>query len=178
MKLVIAALALHLLFASPARPRDIAPDFTAREVGGKPVRLAKLRGKPVTLFVFCGCEACHKIAKEWTGYARDRVLPAGSGPTIAAYMGDRATAIAFAQETGLPKTVTLIPDRNLEITQKYGVAPCPRVFVIDAVGRVRYTNNHSDDRPQKAAPALITGRALQALRQLAPEHEGAAHAAH
>src|SRR5438046_2794202 len=71
---VFVGLALHVGKRVIAGDRPIgaeigapAPDFTLEEVGtGKQIRLSSLRGKPVLLNFFCGCNPCRAAAIKWS----------------------------------------------------------------------------------------------------------------
>ena len=85
--------------------------------------------------------------------------------TLIVFSGDVETARAFAAAVGLDsKQTVLLPDPDMQVTRAYQAVPCPRVFVLDALGRVRYTNAHADDAPQKAPALAIVSRAFDALR--------------
>ena len=154
--------------ALPAKPPvvgQLAPAFTLRDVRGRSRTLASFRGHPVALFFFCGCPRCHAVAEVWAQAQGD--LGTGGPPpyTVIVFSDTAPAAKAFATGTGLtvgppPSGVTLLTDATLRVTDRYGVSPCPRVFVLDAAGRIRDTN------PDPDAPALaIVSRALSALRR-------------
>lgn len=159
-----------------------APDFRLQDADGKPQRLAQYRGRPVTLFFFCGCEWCARCAKMWGQFQRSGVLQsAASSPrsvsgasadpaTLIVFSGDGAAARAFALAQGMDLAQTvLLPDTTMQVTQTlYNAEPCPRVFVVDPQGLLRYTNDHPDDAARKDSEAIIVSRALDALRSHRP----------
>ena len=62
---VIALRAGTALAQTPDSAPDAAPqigkpvpDFTLKDLAGKPRSLSSLKGRPVVLFFFCGCESC------------------------------------------------------------------------------------------------------------------------
>lgn len=171
--------------AAPPAPKaaklSLAPDFHLRDADGKPQRLTQYRGRPVALFFFCGCEWCARCAKMWgqfqrSGVLKAKILPAGRAAnasaspanptTLIVFSGDGAAAHAFAQQQGMDLTQTvLLPDISMQVTQTlYHAEPCPRVFVVDPQGFVRYTNDHPDDAARKSSEVVIVSRALDAVR--------------
>jgi ferredoxin len=86
--------------------------------------------------------------------------------TLIVYSGNVAEAKAFATTEGLdPHQTVLLPDPELKVTDDiYHLDICPRVFVLDESGNVRYTNNHSDDAARVAPALAIVSRALSAVR--------------
>lgn len=158
---------------SAASPKA-APGFTAADIDGKPRTLKDLRGKPVTLFFFCGCEWCRRFAKAWAEIDRSGGLPtaeaeqnrnADNPRTVVVFMGDADNVRAFVEDTGLDASRTVpIPDPRMDVTMKYKAVECPRIFVLDREGRIRYTNNHKDDQPRKAAAATLVSKTIDALR--------------
>lgn len=167
--------------AAPAVKKP-APVFTLVDTQGQKRKLAEFRGRPITLFFFCGCQWCHECGQAWSQLQRSGALPqpgATSGKqgdssiersplTLVVFQGDAEAACGFAAETGLDlKQTVLLPDPNLAVTQTYRALPCPRAFVLDGQGLVRYTNNHADDAPQKAPALAIVSRVVDALRACA-----------
>jgi peroxiredoxin len=149
---------------------DQAPTFTSRNQAGKTWSLADLRGKPVALFFYCGCESCRQCALEWARTQRSGVLAARpfKAPalpvTVVVNTTDAEGIGLFAKRTGLASGTVLLPDSDERLSRLYGVSPCPRVFVLDAKGTLRYTNNSEDDAPQEATERIICARTLAALR--------------
>lgn len=86
--------------------------------------------------------------------------------TVVVFSGDAAAARDFAAQTALdPAQTVLLPDPALHVTlDLYQAEPCPRVFVLDSTGKIRYTNNHTDDAPRQAPALVIASHALAALR--------------
>ena len=86
--------------------------------------------------------------------------------TLVVFSGNAAAARAFAAETGLdPAQTVLLPDPTMRVTTDlYHADPCPRLFVLDGRGVLRYTNNHKDDAAREVPEMVIASRALDALR--------------
>ncbi|BDI29140.1 hypothetical protein CCAX7_11910 [Capsulimonas corticalis] len=148
-----------------------APAFTLTDTSGKTRTLAEFQGRPVTLFFFCGCPWCHNAARLWSQFQRGGALPAGTPApaTLIVFTGDAGMAKQFAAETNLDlMQTTLLTDERMHVTTDlYHADPCPRAFVVDSAGLIRYTNNHKDDAPRDAAETVIVSRTLGALRQAA-----------
>jgi hypothetical protein len=137
----------------------------------------------VALFFFCGCSWCGEIAKEWAGLQQSGALPNAKGDvskssapaifpaTVVVYSEmepEIAREMALMYGLNLAQTVVLI-DPDMRVTEGvYKADPCPRVFVLDAKGVLRYTNNHPDDQPRKAPAIAIVSRTVGALRAAAP----------
>lgn len=154
---------------------SIAPIFTLNSTKGIPIQLRSLRGRPVALFFFCGCTWCHGVARIWGNFQRTGFLDRGfrgDGPrTVIVFSGYPDAATSFLHETGLDaKQTILLCDPTMSVTEdKYHASPCPRVFVVNAAGRVTYTNDHGADRARSASATAIALRAIGALRALRPK---------
>jgi len=158
--------------AKPAYPAP-AP-LKLVDTNGKTQTLAGLRGRPVVLFFFCGCNWCADEAKQWGQMQRQGALTTGSGKsasdptTVVVFTGDAESEKSFANETGLDlKNTVLLPDPTMRVTMAYKSETCPRVFVISPAGKVAYTNNHKDDAPRRAPAEVIADLALSAERGVA-----------
>lgn len=137
--------------------------------------LADFQGHSITIFFFCGCDWCTRCAKTWTQFQQGGALRseqhvhsilAGTEDvnTLVVFAGDAFAAQSFAVQTGLrPEQTVMLCDTTMHITNAYHVEACPRVFVVDAKGRLCYTNNHQDDRPHTSTPLTIVCRALNAM---------------
>lgn len=168
------------LAVPPTSPQSAAhvrplPPFTLTDTRGRPRRLTDFRGRPVAVFFFCGCPWCQSCAETWGRLQRGGALtpPAGVSPhapvmppiTLMVFSGGTPAAQAFASRAGLdPSQTVLLPDPNLRVTAASHADPCPRVFVLNSQGRLRYTNDHKDDAARQAPALAIASRALDALR--------------
>ncbi len=167
-------------------PAALPQDFTLADTSGVSRHLSEFRGRPAALFFFCGCPWCIKCAQTWSQFQRGGVLSSDATPsqslstsqpassssgsslpaTVIVFSGGADAARAFATETGLdPAQTTFLLDPDLKVTTAYHADPCPRVFVLDSQGSLRYTNNHKDDAARQAPALAIASRALDALRQ-------------
>jgi alkyl hydroperoxide reductase subunit AhpC len=79
-------------------------------------------------------------------------------------------ALEFAHQTNLDlSTTTLLSDPEDHVPDDlYNAPTCPRVFVLDPNGIIRYTNNHADDAPRLVPGMAIALKALTAMRAAAP----------
>jgi hypothetical protein len=185
LRLGLAALCLFLAVSNGAAsdnalPEDrTTPAFTRTDVDGTSHTLAEYRGRPVVICFACGCRWCHAFGTEWAQMQRGGVLTDAVGQTEAAstltskspvtlvvFMGDAAAARTYAAAAGLDlKQTVLLPDADFKVTRLYHAMPCPRLYVLDNNGLLRYVNNHADDAPQKAAAALLVAKTINGLRR-------------
>jgi peroxiredoxin len=161
----------------PGRP---APAFTLPDLNGKQHSLSEFKGRRVTLFFFCGCSWCAEVAKEWARLQRMGVLldqekpskptekkavPPPPKTVIIYFEMDAESARDLFTTAGLdPAQTTALLDEPQDVTiRQYDADPCPRAFVVDDKGILRYTNNHADDTARKASTATIIARTMGAL---------------
>ena len=153
--------------ADTALPENkMAPAFTLKDAAGTTHVLTEYRGRSVVLCFACGCSWCHAFGIEWAQMQRTGVLTdavgqteAGSADadkspvTLVVFMGDGPAARAYAVSAGLDlKQTVLLPDADLKVTRLYHAMPCPRLYVLDGNGLMRYVNRHADDAPQNVEP--------------------------
>jgi len=139
-----------------------APAFTRADAQGRPFSLTSARGHSAALFFFCGCPWCADVATLW-----GRAQRQGPVRTLVVFAGTGAEAQAFAARNGLDGAqTTLLPDPDSALTEGvYKLNSCPRAFVLDAAGVIRYTNDHADDQPRRAPAAAIVRYTRQALER-------------
>lgn len=146
-----------------------APPLRLTDLQGKARTLAEWHGHPIALCFFCGCDACHRVAREWAQVERSGVLsaskPKDAAPqTVIVFLGDAAGAKAFAAATGLdPTQAVFLLDPVSASAVTFGALPCPRLFALDPKGVVRYVNAQADDAPPQAPAALLVSRLLAGL---------------
>ncbi len=141
-----------------------APAFTLADTDGRPRSSAALRGAPAAVFFFCGCPWCADCARAWAKAARaGRIAPQAA--TWVVFSGDTAAARRFRRAAGLdPRRVVFLPDPTLAVTERrFRLNTCPRVFVLDPSGTIRYTNSHPGDTARIAPASVIVARASAAL---------------
>jgi hypothetical protein len=145
-----------------------APIFTMADVEGKRCSLADFRGRRVALFFFCGCSSCAETATEWGRLQRGGALEKKGRQTpmtVVVYEGDAEPLRALATAAGLhPAQTVLLPHPEKTVSREYGAEPCPRVFVLDANGVIRYTNDGKDDAPRKVPAMAVVAKTVDALR--------------
>ena len=146
----------------PALSRPV-PAFTLPDLGGKPRALADFRGRPVALFFFCDCDSCRRCALAWGEAQRSGALP--PLPSVIVFSGDAAAAKRFREEAGLDAAqTTMLTDPTDRIADRYQAPVCPRVFVLNAAGGLRYTNNERGTDPQTMPAAVLVSRIVSAAR--------------
>ena len=147
-----------------------APDFTlpdAHTGKARSLRAFARAKRPVALFFFCGCPACHAVATEWAMLQCGNALPPTTATVIVYSTTDRAEARARVAASGLdPKRTAVLCDmEDLSVTERlYHAEPCPRLFVVDPASKVVYANTGDDEKPQEAPSGLLVARAFSALQ--------------
>jgi peroxiredoxin len=134
-----------------------APEFTLADAErGASVSLSSLRGHPVALNFFCGCQWCEAVAQQW---AKNPALP--DGTQVVAILNDAslttpAAIRKFRERTGFQAMILADPDQKA--TTLYDASGCPRVWVLDAEGTLRHVNASRTDPAEQivreAAEAL------------------------
>lgn len=148
-----------------------APEFTLTEPERNgSVSLSGLRGKSVVLNFFCGCAWCDDVATSWT----KRPVPA-SVELVAIWNDADSSSPAelrkFRARTGFTGRILVDPDHIA--TLAYNSSECPRVWVVDAAGTIRYVNANRTDPAERivteataalapAAPAVAAADAIEA----------------
>jgi peroxiredoxin len=140
----------------PPRVGSVAPDFSLQSSGFGQVQLKELRGRPVILAFFCRCGRCHAVAKQMA-----RTPQLAKRAQIYAIFGDTALLQpgeenAFRESTGFRAPFLVDPENDVEFL--YDSTECPRLWVIDESGIVRYTNPTAGTPPNR-----IVADAMSAL---------------
>ena len=140
--LLLALLSVAALLAAPAghaadapRPKK-APEWTLKDVDGKPVSLSQFRGKVVVLdFWATWCPPC---LTEIPGYIALQRKYAGDGLVVVGVSVDTdgpAPVKKFAQAKGINYTIVMADDT---IQDLYGpLQGYPTTFIIDRDGLIR-----------------------------------------
>ncbi len=149
----LAVIAAPLAAADPINGLA-APDFTASDANGRPVRLSALRGKTVVLeWTNSGCPFVRAHYDSGTMQARQREAAAAGIVWISINSGapgrqghvDAAGARAeIAANKAAP--AHYLPDGDGRIGRLYGAKTTPHMFVIRPDGRLAY-QGAIDDRP-------------------------------
>jgi peroxiredoxin len=136
-----------------------APEFDLLSVGeGRSLRLADLKGKTVVVNFYCGCNFCGMVGKEWVrngGRVGDAVVVA----VMTNHWTYAPQAVRdFRKKTGW--SWPILADLESETARNYNALTCPRVFVIDGQGIIRYTSQVGiSDEKQLVAEALAAAHA-------------------
>ena len=118
---------------------DVAPDFTAMDNNGKPVKLKDLRARGPVVMIFypkddsptCTEQLC-AVRDDWSDFEQRGASVLGVNP------GDQASHTAFAEKFSYP--FPLLVDQDSRIASAYGargaIMPKRTVYVIDPDGKV------------------------------------------
>jgi peroxiredoxin len=138
-----------------------APEFDL-EVLGKPgerVSLASLRGRPVVLVFNCGCKLCYDFNHVLVA-AAPKLPDAQIIGIMMNHWGFAPSQIRnFRETTGF--RWPLLMDNKSQTTMEYHSTECPRAWIIDREGVIRYVNEDNT-----AAPAKIISEMLAAYQKL------------
>jgi peroxiredoxin len=141
-----------------------APDFVLEEVGtARSIRLSELRGKPVVLSFFCGCELCRPVAVRW-GEVKDKLPP---DVQMLAVVGDHSgynPVVVKDFKWGTGWVWPVLADVGTRVGLLFKSVDCPRCWVIDAKGIIRHVNK---DRMMPSETIVDEG--LAAVRALADD---------
>jgi peroxiredoxin len=146
---------------------DLAPDFTAADASGQPVRLSNFRGSPVLLKFYRGvwCPYCVGELRQLDRYARDF---AALGVKLVAVSSDRSEEL-YAFERKNAWAIKLLADPDLAVHRLYNVQQrnftpkrgpfrdlaIPTTLLLDQDGRVLWLERTSDFRVRPQADALL-----------------------
>ncbi|MFO7172724.1 MAG: TlpA disulfide reductase family protein [Bacillota bacterium] len=137
------------------QPGEPAPDFALETLDGQVVRLSDLRGQVVLLnFWATWCPPCREEMPALQAVER---LYREKGFRVLAINLDEspATIRSFLEQNGLELTVLL--DKDMKVTSRYGILPLPTSFFIDREGRVAYVHERYMDL------AFVKGQVEQLL---------------
>ncbi len=165
--------------AVPAKP------FSTVDLSGRRLTLNSLKGSPAVLLFFCGCDYCHRFARSWSALQRSGAFKAevlapnakfsAKAPkweltTLVFFAEGADAARAFVNEVGLDAAKTRVSaDPEMKTARDYDALTCPRIFVLDSHGSIRYDNHHKDDDAHRAPDSVIISRAIDALQACARE---------
>jgi peroxiredoxin len=126
-------------FAGPFKLGQEAPNFTLKDVKGRPVSLHQYRGKRVLLNFFCGCSFCRGVAMSWGRMLSMEAKQLKPTETLAVASFKPDYDKQFRQESGW-KGKIVYESGPRAVATKYDSRICPRVWVLDEKGRILYTN--------------------------------------
>lgn len=124
-----------------------APDFTLKNLDGKPVSLSQLRAKGYVLLVFwaTGCSYCHAMIPDFKQVHREYD---GNGLTLAAvdigWEGEPSVQ-AYAMQYGLDYLVLNQNDRKKQLIHDYRLIGTPTVELISPNGKVLFRGQRVPD---------------------------------
>jgi len=156
--LVVAAIVVTQLLVQRQGPQtgsgEAAPPLALRDLAGKTVDLAKLRGKVVAVnFWASWCPPCREelpeLAEVWTDH-RGRCFE------LLGVAEESAREDVARMAPGIPYPLLL--DARAEALSSWGVAGYPKTYLLDAEGRVR----------QVFEGAVRKGQLAEAIRPLLP----------
>ncbi|WP_081858140.1 TlpA disulfide reductase family protein [Thiomonas sp. FB-Cd] len=118
---------------APARP---APDFTLRDIDGKPHRLADYRGKVVLVnFWATWCPPCRAEMP-----SIERLYSSMKGKPFVVLALDQGESInnvfAFMGQLAPSPTFPVLLDRKSQVAHAFDVMGIPSTFLIDEQGRI------------------------------------------
>lgn len=109
---------------------EVAPDFAANTLDGKPIQLSQLRGKPVVLYFFASwCPACKVTSPSIDRFAVSHPEVAVVG--IAAESAQDATAFLAEHPRQFP-----VVAETQAMDAAYRVRSLPTTVVVDGEGKV------------------------------------------
>lgn len=130
--LALAVVLIGSLRGGPALPRQ-APSFEARDLDGKLVRLADLRGRPVVLYFWASwCTACKLTSPTIAAYAASHP----DVPVLGIAMEDESDVRRYLGDDRPPYVV--VPE-TLAIQQTYPIRALPTTVVLDKAGLVAWS---------------------------------------
>jgi peroxiredoxin Q/BCP len=126
-------------FMSNLKEGDVAPDFSATNQKGQPVKLSQYKGKNVVLYFYPKDDTpgCTIEAKEFTEMAGK--FAGANTVVLGVSYDDAACHQAFIDKYGLK--IDLLTDVNKSIAQSYGSFgdkyPSRDTFLIDGQGKIK-----------------------------------------
>lgn len=132
-----------------------APGFELGYVADPSGRLSlsEMSGRPVVLIFNCGCKLCRDFDRCYAagaaGLPEARTITVVTNPW--AFQGERGAA--FRRGTGF--RWPLLSDSDGRVAAEYRSAECPRVWLIDRRGVVRYRNLTNLDPPRAIMRQLV-----------------------
>lgn len=143
------------------------PAFSVIDTAGQKVTARAMRGRPTVLLVFCTCESCRVLAREWARAQHEpqfRAARDGGPSTLVVYAASSPAARAFAASVDLdPASTTVTADPEMTVARTLRALPCPSLYVVDGGGVVRYSSKEMTGNVPTSAEIVIR----QALTLLA-----------
>lgn len=132
-----------------------APEFDL-EILGKPgerIALKELRGRPVAVIFNCGCKLCYDFNHVFVAAApkMEELQPIGIMMNHWSYAPDQIRNFRETTKFKWP----LLMDHKSQTTITYRSTDCPRVWLIDRKGIIRYHNESNKEDPEKIVRELM-----------------------
>jgi len=133
------------------KPGEKAPDFVAKDLAGKEIKLSAYAGKSVVLLNFWGlrCGACleempylEKIGKTYEG--KGLVVLGVDTDGV-----DASEVVATLQEVGVSVSYPLLVDPEFTVTDTYTNFLVPLTIVIDKAGVIQYIHTGFEKGTEK-----------------------------
>jgi len=179
MKRALTLLALVVFAGTPkafgaAEVGKPAPDFTAKDINGKTIKLSDYKGKIVVLEAYnLDCPYCHNHFKtgamqelqgELTGKGVIWLLVNSAGANNPSYRSPEAAKKEWADQK--IKATAWVDDHTGDVGHKYGMRTTPHMFVIDKNSVLVY-QGAIDDRPSPAGdPRKARNYVREAVQKL------------
>lgn len=139
------------------KPGDKAPEFVAKDLAGKEIKLSSFAGKKVVLLNFWGlrCGACLEEMPYLETIAKDY---AGKGLAVLGIDTDGVdaqTVIDTLKEVQVGVTYPLLTDPDFAITDVYTNFLVPLTIVIDKQGVVTYIHTGFEKGTEKVYESAV-----------------------
>lgn len=164
--LVAAGIGIALRNRGPALPVAAAigaraPEFELEVLGkpGEKLSLSDLKGRPAIVIFNCGCKLCYDFNNVFRDVAPQMADAQPVGIMMNHYGYAPAQVRNFRETTGFKWP--LLMDSKSQTTLAYQSTDCPRAWLIDRDGVIRYVN-----KGNKVAPDVIARELLEAYKKL------------
>jgi len=137
---ILCCLCLAGPAAAAGRVGATAPDFTLKDLDGRPHALSEMRRNGHVLLIFWAtdCVYCHALLPE---FKRAQARYGGRGLTVAAInigAEHREEVAAYVEDYGVNYLTLSERARNLDVARAYGVVGTPTVVLISPAGAILY----------------------------------------
>jgi hypothetical protein len=170
------------LLQTPAASKEIfptvgkpAPRLELRDTNDTPLDWKPLASRRTAVFFFCGCQACHDVAREWTRRQQEghkTVSAIEPLPAVVVFAGNADELRQFQAQTGLRgDSLRFAPDPDMKAAQRYDAVPCPRAFVWDNAGILRWISPQNQGETPALKPHIMVQSVLTAalpLKKMSP----------
>jgi peroxiredoxin len=127
-----------------------APEINVIAEASIGVNLEQYRGQKVVLVFVCGCDLCKRLVPQLNELVRREGHDKATVLAIGAFSTEGRDR--FKADTKAEFSVCIDPDRKTII--RYASEACPRLWLVDEQGVIRYTNNDIRTPPARLAAEL------------------------